>query len=123
MGRNHLARAYLDDRRIREAIAIYEPLLVDRTRILGNEHADTLFTRNNLARAYLDDGRVGEAIAILEPLLADRERCRLRTRAGDQEDADRMATMPWRRAQDIAGLESPRSQSARARQAWCLCEF
>ena len=32
-----------------DAIAIYEPLLADRERILGAEHPDTLITRHNLA--------------------------------------------------------------------------
>jgi tetratricopeptide (TPR) repeat protein len=72
--RHHLACAYLDAGRVSEAIAIYESLLADRERILGIEHADTLFTRNNLARAYLDAGRVGGAITIYETLLADQER-------------------------------------------------
>ena len=57
-----------------EAIAIYEPLLADRERILGAEHPDTLSTRHNLAFAYQAAGRVAEAIAIFEPLLADSER-------------------------------------------------
>jgi tetratricopeptide (TPR) repeat protein len=59
---------------VAEAIAILQPLLAERERILGPEHPDTMTTRNNLAYAYQNAGRVPEAIAIYEPLLADRER-------------------------------------------------
>ena len=47
-----------------EAIAIYEPLLADRERILGAEHPETLITRDNLARAYRVAVRVGKAVAL-----------------------------------------------------------
>jgi len=60
--------------RVQDAIAIYEPLLADQERILGNEHPDTLTTRHNLAFAYRATGRAQDAIAIYEPLLADHER-------------------------------------------------
>ena len=49
-----------------EAIAIYEPLLADRERILGAEHPHTLGTRNNLASAYRAAGRMAEAAALLK---------------------------------------------------------
>ncbi|MEY2514181.1 MAG: hypothetical protein QOJ89_1539, partial [bacterium] len=55
-------------------IAILEPLLADRERALGSDHANTLRTRNNLAIVYQDAGRTDDAIAILEPLVGDLER-------------------------------------------------
>jgi tetratricopeptide (TPR) repeat protein len=72
--RERLATAHLWSGRIKDAIAIFEPLLADRERILGAEHPDTLTTRHNVARAYQSVGRIKDAIAIFEPLLADRER-------------------------------------------------
>jgi hypothetical protein len=42
-----------------EAIAIFEPLLTERERILGPTHPGTLATRGNLALTYQDAGRVG----------------------------------------------------------------
>ena len=45
-----------------EAIAIYEPLLADKERVLGAEHPSTLITRHNLARAYLDARTVASAL-------------------------------------------------------------
>jgi hypothetical protein len=53
---------------------MYEPLLVDRERVLGADHPDTLATRYKLALTYQDAERVDNAIAIYEPLLADSER-------------------------------------------------
>jgi hypothetical protein len=44
-----------------EAIAIYEPLLAGRERILGPEHLSTLRTRKNLASAYQTAGRTPDA--------------------------------------------------------------
>lgn len=48
----------------RKAIAIYEPLLAQRERILGAENSETLVTRDNLARAYRVAVRVGKAVAL-----------------------------------------------------------
>ena len=72
--RNTLANAYQDAGRTDDAIAILEPLLADRERLLGAEHPNTLRTRNNLAIVYQDAGRTDDAIAILEPLVGDLER-------------------------------------------------
>jgi len=63
-----------DAQRTEDAIAIYEPLLSTRERVLGPEHPETLRTRNNLAHAYLAVGRIQDAIAIYEPLLSTQER-------------------------------------------------
>ena len=72
--RNNLAGAYRDAGRLDEAIALYEQILEDRTRILGPEHPDTLLSRNNLAYTYQDAGRLDEAIALYEQTLEDRTR-------------------------------------------------
>ena len=57
-----------------QAIAVGEPLLADRERVLGPDHPDTLASRNNLAAAYQAAGRAAEAIPLHERTLADRER-------------------------------------------------
>jgi tetratricopeptide (TPR) repeat protein len=57
-----------------QAIAVGEPLLADRERVLGPDHPDTLTSRNNLAGAYQDAGRAAEAIGLHERTLADLER-------------------------------------------------
>uniref|UniRef100_UPI0023F5310F tetratricopeptide repeat protein n=1 Tax=Schaalia cardiffensis TaxID=181487 RepID=UPI0023F5310F len=49
----------------------FEALLVDRQRVLGVDHPDTLTTRNNLASCLARAGRVDEAIAQFEALLND----------------------------------------------------
>jgi tetratricopeptide (TPR) repeat protein len=56
------------------AIAVGEPLLRDRERLLGPDHPDTLASRNNLASGYRAAGRVAEAVALHEGTLAARER-------------------------------------------------
>jgi tetratricopeptide (TPR) repeat protein len=57
-----------------QAIAVAEPLLADRERVLGPDHPDTLASRNDLALAYRAAGRVAEAIPLHERTLADYER-------------------------------------------------
>jgi hypothetical protein len=49
---------------VREAIAIYEPLLADQERILDQDNPATLKTRNDLALAYANAQRIEDAIAI-----------------------------------------------------------
>ena len=56
------------------AITIFEQLLIDRERILGPEHPDTLTARANLATAYQQAGRTSDAITFFEQLLVDSER-------------------------------------------------
>ncbi|MEA2244560.1 MAG: hypothetical protein QOD24_4116, partial [Solirubrobacteraceae bacterium] len=48
---------YQDAGLIEDAIAIYEPLLTERQRILGGEHPHTLETRSTLANAYRQTGQ------------------------------------------------------------------
>ena len=71
--RNNLAGAYRDAGRLDEAIALYEQILEDRTRILGPHHPSTLTSRNNLAYAYQDAGRLNDAITLYEQNLKDLE--------------------------------------------------
>src|ERR1022692_4817807 len=49
-------------------------VLVDRIRILGSDHPDTLTSRANLGLAYQDAGRLGEAIALNEQNLTELQR-------------------------------------------------
>jgi tetratricopeptide (TPR) repeat protein len=57
-----------------QAIELGKHLIADRTRVLGEDHTDTLESRNDLGLAYRAAGRVGEAIPLLERTLADRAR-------------------------------------------------
>ncbi|SUE28942.1 Uncharacterized protein containing caspase domain [Nocardia farcinica] len=57
-----------------EAIPLYEQTLVERERVLGPDHPDTLAARNNLADAYHSVGRVPETIPLYERILVDSER-------------------------------------------------
>ena len=72
--RNNLAGAYREAGRLTEAIALYEQVLTDRTRVLGEDHPHTLASRHNLAGAYQEAGRLTEAIALYEQVLTDRTR-------------------------------------------------
>jgi hypothetical protein len=56
------------------AIGLFEQVLTDRRRVLGDDHPRTLNSRNNLAGAYQAAGRVAEAIDLYEQLLTDRRR-------------------------------------------------
>ncbi|WP_203927994.1 tetratricopeptide repeat protein, partial [Virgisporangium ochraceum] len=60
--------------RLREAIGLFETVLADRRRVLGEEHPSTLTSRNNLALAYESVGRLEEAIDLFESVLADQQR-------------------------------------------------
>ena len=73
-GADAIASAYVSAGRITEAIALFEQVLPDRIRVLGEDHPDTLASRNNLAGAYLSAGRITEAIALFEQVLPDRIR-------------------------------------------------
>jgi hypothetical protein len=46
------------------AISLFEAVLADRRRVLGDDHPDTLTSRHNLACAYQSAGRLAEATAI-----------------------------------------------------------
>ena len=72
--RNNLAYAYREAGRLGEAIALYEQVLTDRTRVLGEDHPHTLASRHNLAYAYHAAGRLTEAIALYGQVLTDRTR-------------------------------------------------
>ena len=54
-----------------EAITLYEQVLTDRIRVLGEDHPDTLTSRNNLASAYHAAGRLTEAIMRWQAVCAD----------------------------------------------------
>ncbi|MFF5182111.1 tetratricopeptide repeat protein [Micromonospora sp. NPDC000316] len=56
------------------AIILFEQVLADRRRVLGDDHPGTLASVNNLAGAYRAVGRVAEAIILIERVLADRRR-------------------------------------------------
>ena len=57
--------------RLTEAIALYEQVLTDHTRVLGEDHPHTLTLRNNLASAYHAAGRLTEAIMRWQAVCAD----------------------------------------------------
>ena len=57
-----------------QAIGLAESLVLDCTRVLGNDHPDTLGARTNLANAYQAAGRPAEAIPLHQQTLTDRTR-------------------------------------------------
>ncbi|MET7712234.1 tetratricopeptide repeat protein [Streptomyces sp. NPDC005407] len=59
---------------MQEALELDERVLVDRERLLGPDHPDTVSARSNLANSYSDVGRIQEALELSERVLADRER-------------------------------------------------
>ena len=61
---------YKAEGHLSEAIALYEQVLTDRTRILGKDHPDTLATLDALARAYKDAGFLDKATALLEGVIS-----------------------------------------------------
>ena len=70
-GASDIAYAYVSAGRLADAIAVFEEVLADSTRILGPDYPDTLTSRNNLAVAYRVMGRLSEAIALFEEVVAD----------------------------------------------------
>ena len=70
-GADAIASAYHAAGRLTEAITLYEQVLTDRIRVLGEDHPNTLTSRNNLAGAYRAAGRLTEAITLYEQLLPD----------------------------------------------------
>ena len=73
-GADAIANAYVSAGRLSDAIPLFEQLLTDYIRILGEDHPNTLTSRNNLADAYLDAGRLSEAISLYEQVLTDSSR-------------------------------------------------
>ncbi|MBO4260894.1 tetratricopeptide repeat protein, partial [Streptomyces griseorubiginosus] len=53
---------------------LFEATLVQRERVLGDFHPDTLISRNNLAHAYESAGDLERAVPLYEATLAQRER-------------------------------------------------
>ena len=73
-GADAIASAYVSAGRLNDATLLFEQILTDRVRILGNDHPDTLISRDNLAGAYESNGRLNEAITLYEQTLADSTR-------------------------------------------------
>ncbi len=59
---------------MKDAIPLYERLVVDRERVQGPDHRDTLTARANLAGAYHSAGRLADALPVYEQAVADFER-------------------------------------------------
>jgi tetratricopeptide (TPR) repeat protein len=66
-----LAGVYVSIGDISRGIPLYEQVLADRLRMLGESHPDTLTSRNNLAFAYQWAGNLDRAIPLYEQTLAD----------------------------------------------------
>jgi tetratricopeptide (TPR) repeat protein len=63
-----------DERKLTDAASIFEHVLIDRLRVLGADHPDTLAARNNLANTYAQQGRLSEAETIYRSTLTDLQR-------------------------------------------------
>ena len=82
-GANAIAYAYVSAGRLADAIALFEEVLADSTRILGTVHPDTLASRNNLAGVSLEVGRLDKAV----PVFINEDRAdQTRTRDPNQSD-------------------------------------
>jgi tetratricopeptide (TPR) repeat protein len=57
-----------------EAVDLFQLVLTDQCRVLGDDHPHTLTTRHNLALAYRTVGRTTEAIDLYQQVLTDRRR-------------------------------------------------
>ena len=55
-------------------VTYWQHMTDQASRLLGDEHPDTLAARGNLADSYRQAGRTGEAISLEERVAADRER-------------------------------------------------
>ena len=73
-GADAIASAYESAGHLTEAITLYEQVLTDSIRVLGEDHPHTLTSRNNLAYAYQEAGHLTEAITLYEQTLTDRIR-------------------------------------------------
>ncbi|WP_329448950.1 tetratricopeptide repeat protein (plasmid) [Streptomyces sp. NBC_01426] len=66
---DNLALAYADTGDLIRAIPLHESTLIDRERILGNDHPRTLGSRLNLARVYYSAGNANGAMSQYERAL------------------------------------------------------
>ncbi|KAF2396074.1 TPR-like protein [Trichodelitschia bisporula] len=71
---HELARAYLEDGRIGEAIEVFERVVAIESKVLREDDPSRLASQHELASAYLDDGRIGEAIELFERIVAIRSK-------------------------------------------------
>jgi hypothetical protein len=69
---------------VAEAITLFEQVVGNRRRLLGDDHPRTLTSRKDLGHAYQRAGRVADAIALYERLLPD-----VRRLFGDDHSATR----------------------------------
>lgn len=66
-----LAKALGESGQLQPAITALEALLADRTRVLGPDHPDTLWTRHGIAQLQGDIGAHDQALASFESLIQD----------------------------------------------------
>ena len=69
---NGIAHAYENAGYLTEAITIYEQLVTDSKRLLGNNSETTSTLRNNLAGTYVAVGRLNEGITIYKEVASNR---------------------------------------------------
>ena len=69
--RSNLADTYVQTGRLDEAITLYEQILEDYARVLGENHPQTLSACNDLATCYQEAGRLDEAITLFEQVITD----------------------------------------------------
>ncbi|WP_407661428.1 tetratricopeptide repeat protein [Frankia nepalensis] len=48
---------------------LFEDVLTDQVRVLGNDHRGTLATQHNLAQVYRAAGQIDEAVSLFEDVL------------------------------------------------------
>ncbi|MFD0479230.1 tetratricopeptide repeat protein [Nonomuraea thailandensis] len=57
-----------------KAAALYQRVAADRSRVLGDDHPDTLWSRASVAFSYTMAGRAQEAVPMIDEVVADQER-------------------------------------------------
>ncbi|KAH7016552.1 uncharacterized protein B0I36DRAFT_436186 [Microdochium trichocladiopsis] len=83
---HELARAYLNNRRIKEVIEMFEYVVAVQRETLDEKDHSRLASEHELARAYLQDQRIEKAIEMFEHVVA------MRRETLDEKDHSRLAS-------------------------------
>ena len=63
-----LARAYLANGQVKEAVSLLEQVVKIREQTLAEDHPEQLSSQHELARAYLENRQVEEAASLFEKI-------------------------------------------------------
>ena len=74
LAQQELAKAYLANGQVKEAVRLLDDVLTIHQRVLGEDHPDRLHSQQELASAYLANGQINDAKRLLEDVLEICER-------------------------------------------------